>query len=256
MGDSKPLLLDLNEDEDEGYAGYVPPQPTHPSISSSSSLSSSSLSFSATEIVQHDSPSASARIVSMSGMNIKDIETYIKMPVPDAFDTVRLDRANLVCFECENGQTTWVSLYLGVFICLNCAGQHRGLGSHLSFVRSVNLDSWTPSKLLYVLLGGNARAKAFFSEQPSLLNATLSEKYSSSFATDYKILLQKEHDTAMMQLIKNGTVEGPTRNSNPDVQTTPANQAMRNYQNATSISSDQFFGQKEKDRKSSRVCCC
>jgi hypothetical protein len=38
----------------------------------------------------------------------------------------------------------WASWNLGIFVCIRCAGIHRNLGVHISKVKSVNLDSWTP----------------------------------------------------------------------------------------------------------------
>ncbi len=48
-----------------------------------------------------------------------------------------LDRpANRVCADCKDGSAgsrpSWASISCGVFICMRCAGVHRGLGVHVS----------------------------------------------------------------------------------------------------------------------------
>lgn len=45
---------------------------------------------------------------------------------------------NRVCADCLGGsQPTWASINCGVFICMKCAGIHRGLGVHISKVQSL-----------------------------------------------------------------------------------------------------------------------
>lgn len=47
---------------------------------------------------------------------------------------------------------------LGALICIECSGIHRNLGTHLSRVRSLDLDDW-PRELTLVLMAiGNDMA--------------------------------------------------------------------------------------------------
>eukprot|EP01084_Bolivina_argentea_P111852 199508_1 len=49
---------------------------------------------------------------------------------------------NKHCADCNAYPATWASTNLGVFLCLRCSGIHRGLGVHISFVKSASLDDW------------------------------------------------------------------------------------------------------------------
>mmetsp|Transcript_27350 Transcript_27350/g.40445 ORF Transcript_27350/g.40445 Transcript_27350/m.40445 type:complete len:542 (-) Transcript_27350:304-1929(-) len=81
---------------------------------------------------------------------------------------------NQVCADCPERQPRWASLIVappgsppgalkfGAFCCLECSGSHRRLGVHISFVRSVNLDSWKESEVIAMEMGGNANVNAIF----------------------------------------------------------------------------------------------
>lgn len=57
---------------------------------------------------------------------------------------------------------TWASLNLGALICIECSGIHRNLGTHLSRVRSLDLDDW-PGELTQVLAAiGNHMANSIW----------------------------------------------------------------------------------------------
>ena len=51
---------------------------------------------------------------------------------------------NSACADCGNFKPTWASINLGVTLCIECSGIHRGLGVHISKVRSITLDDWEP----------------------------------------------------------------------------------------------------------------
>lgn len=36
----------------------------------------------------------------------------------------------------------WASINNGIFLCLNCAGEHRGYGVSISYIRSITIDTW------------------------------------------------------------------------------------------------------------------
>jgi hypothetical protein len=55
------------------------------------------------------------------------------------------------CFECGASFPDWCSLSLLCLLCLSCAGKHRSLGVHISFVQSLSLDA-IPADALQGLL--------------------------------------------------------------------------------------------------------
>ncbi|CAB4045504.1 stromal membrane-associated 1 isoform X1, partial [Paramuricea clavata] len=54
---------------------------------------------------------------------------------------------NKYCADCRAKGPRWASWNLGIFVCITCAGIHRNLGVHISKVKSVNLDAWTPEQV-------------------------------------------------------------------------------------------------------------
>ena len=70
--------------------------------------------------------------------------------------------SNQSCFDCGNKRPRWASPYLGIIICLECAGRHRSYGTHISFVKSVDLDKWKKKQLKSLELTGNFYMKKKF----------------------------------------------------------------------------------------------
>lgn len=49
---------------------------------------------------------------------------------------------NKHCADCHRRYPTWASTTFGAFICIKCAGFHRELGTHITKVKSMDLDKW------------------------------------------------------------------------------------------------------------------
>lgn len=67
--------------------------------------------------------------------------------MPTAAKKVANQPPNLPPFPSPVLGTRWASWNLGVFLCIRCGGLHRRLGTHISRVKSINLDKWTDEQV-------------------------------------------------------------------------------------------------------------
>lgn len=79
---------------------------------------------------RHSMPvtSPSSTSAESKARNAVEIESLVRLP------------GNSACAECSEAGPRWASWSLGVFVCIRCSGIHRSLGTHISKVRSVDLD--------------------------------------------------------------------------------------------------------------------
>lgn len=66
----------------------------------------------------------------------------------------------------------------------------RSLGVHISFVRSIAMDSWTDTQLALMKTGGNAKCASYLKEHGVDLNAPIKQKYEHPAAQLYKEVLK------------------------------------------------------------------
>ncbi|KAG6373217.1 hypothetical protein JVT61DRAFT_6842 [Boletus reticuloceps] len=110
---------------------------------------------------------------------------------------------NKLCADCKrNGEHTttvldpvfphgrpdprWASWNLGVYLCIRCSGIHRGMGTHISRVKSIDLDMWTPEQMESIQRWGNCRANMYWEAHLKAGHVPLDHKMESFIRSKYE----------------------------------------------------------------------
>ena len=89
----------------------------------------------------------------------QDETTEKNCPIPDenyneCFQLTSLD-GNGKCGDCGAPYPSWVSINIGIILCIACSGVHRSLGVSISKVRSLQLDNMDKDTLQMISKIGN-----------------------------------------------------------------------------------------------------
>ncbi|RHZ58503.1 hypothetical protein CDV55_105309 [Aspergillus turcosus] len=132
--------------EGRGMSPPVPPKNDAPSLGRDigSVLTGKSSSYSG----QHSHSASSASSVSRRTTvgarpsYVRNDSTGYEENPAKLLQTVRdADQGNNWCADCgSTSKVEWVSINLGIVLCIECSGIHRSLGTHISKIRSLTLD--------------------------------------------------------------------------------------------------------------------
>ena len=71
-------------------------------------------------------------------------------------------KENNSCADCSAMYCQWVSVNIGCFLCLRCAGIHRSIGAHITRIKSISLDNWTEKELNFMRKWGNIKVNSIY----------------------------------------------------------------------------------------------
>eukprot|EP01084_Bolivina_argentea_P145682 255299_1 len=124
----------------------------------------------------HDTTQSETEIL----IKVKDLQKVI------AFTQILSKPSNQTCIDCNTPNPEWASVNNACFICIQCAGNHRSMGVHISFVRSVTMDSWNKIQLARMTYGGNTNLKQFWMAQKFPIDLTPKQRLNNEAMDKYR----------------------------------------------------------------------
>jgi len=118
------------------------------------------------------------------------------------FERMKQNSENNKCIDCEKKSPKWASVYLGLFLCIDCAGKHREYGVQISFVRSMTLDAWSQRQMTFLEQGGNPKALEYFKKyglsRPFDYKSSIIQKYKQELTKKTDIILEAMRSSASL----------------------------------------------------------
>ena len=123
---------------------------------------------------------------------------------------------NRVCVDCAVANPDWASINLGILMCVDCAGVHRSLGTHITQVRSLTLDveCWQGELLEFMCSVGNACFNASWEASASKGVRRPQTNPGNAFLRKYFITRKYQVKAFMFETTKTNELQVTTLKSN------------------------------------------
>ncbi|KAK6894664.1 hypothetical protein K6H09_002340 [Candida tropicalis] len=131
------------------------------------------------------------------------------------------EEANKSCADCKSSKNPrWASWSLGCFICIRCSGVHRSMGTHISKVKSVDLDAWTDDQVENMVRWGNQKANLYWESKLPDGYIPDQSKIENFIRTKYE--LKKWKDSQDIRSFNPATVQKAAPSPSPASVATPS----------------------------------
>uniref|UniRef100_A0A914Z0T2 Uncharacterized protein n=1 Tax=Panagrolaimus superbus TaxID=310955 RepID=A0A914Z0T2_9BILA len=136
--------------------------------------------FHSTEAPRRPSGSAKEKIILQRLVNLP---VSLIPPMSEMEIACRNIPGNKFCAECKTKDPEWISINLGIFVCVECSGAHRNVGAHISRIRSLKMDFINNYQWDILLNLGNDKVNSIFVTKcvPTLLNEDSSNDERETF---------------------------------------------------------------------------
>ena len=99
---------------------------------------------------------------------------------------INLEDSNKKCFDCQNINPQYISLYNGIFICERCVNHiHKRLPSNISLILDNNLQNLFMKDIQYLYYGGNKKLFDFINYEYPILKTLSKNKIYQTKAMKY-----------------------------------------------------------------------
>ncbi|CAG7989677.1 unnamed protein product [Penicillium salamii] len=142
-------------------------------------------------------------------------------------ELIRTVPGNDRCADCDALTPGWASWNMGIFLCMRCAALHRKLGTHISKVKSLSMDTWNTEQVDSMKSHGNLLMNKIYN--PRGIKPAIPTDVDEADACMERFIRQKYQHRSL----ENGKPKPPSREessySNPRAQSPIETRAPRDY---------------------------